>query len=71
MSLLFYAFACRDGFAAPWKKYLKIRGIEDGQSEPHFPENFGDVTIRDTFYSSEFSFSGWHGSSGHDAPLVA
>jgi len=50
---------------------LKIRGIEDGQSEPSFPENFSDITVRDKFYSKEFSFSGWHGASGHDAPLVA
>lgn len=60
-----------DAFTGPWRKYLKIRGIEDGQSEPHFPEDFTNVTVRETFYNDEFSYSGWHGSSGHDAPLVA
>lgn len=50
---------------------MKLRGIEDGQAEPCFPENFTDVTVRDTFYSEEFSLSGWHGSSGRDAPLIA
>jgi len=63
--------ACRNEFADPWTKYLKIRGIEDGQSEPRFPEDFTDITVRETFYNKEFSFAGWHGSSGHDAPLVA
>lgn len=60
-----------DGFTGPWTKYLKIRGIEDGQSEPCFPEDFTKVAVRDTFYNEEFSFSGWHGASGHDAPLIA
>jgi len=63
--------ASREGFERPWRKYLKIRGIEDGESEPSFPENFSDITIRDEFYKKEFSFSGWAGSSGHDAPLIA
>jgi len=61
----------REGFAGPWRKYLKIRGIEDGQSEPSFPESFSDVSVRDKFYRKEFSYTGWHGSCGHDAPLIA
>jgi len=61
----------REGFAGPWRKYLKIRGIEDGKSEPCFPDDFGDITVRDTFYNKEFSYSGWHGASGYDAPLIA
>lgn len=69
---VFFMFtAWRDGFTGPWTKYLKIREIEDGQSEPCFPEDFTSVTVRDKFYNEEFSFSGWHGASGHDAPLIA
>ena len=49
-----------------------MRGIEDGQTEPSFPENFTDVTVRDEFYNREFAFfERLHGSSGHDSPLIA
>uniref|UniRef100_A0A8C5SKN8 ADP-ribosylhydrolase ARH1 n=1 Tax=Laticauda laticaudata TaxID=8630 RepID=A0A8C5SKN8_LATLA len=56
-------------FESQWKRYLKIRGISDGISPPSFPEVFG-VKERDEFYTS-LSFSGWGGSSGHDAPMIA
>ncbi|XP_044298440.1 ADP-ribosylarginine hydrolase isoform X2 [Varanus komodoensis] len=56
-------------FEIQWKKYLKTRGISDGKSLPSFPEPYG-VKERDEFYTA-VSFSGWGGSSGHDAPMIA
>ncbi|XP_061483982.1 ADP-ribosylarginine hydrolase isoform X2 [Rhineura floridana] len=56
-------------FESQWKKYLETRGISDGESPPSFPEVYG-VKERDEFYKS-LSFSGWGGSSGHDAPMIA
>nr|XP_036869053.1 ADP-ribosylarginine hydrolase isoform X2 [Manis javanica] len=56
-------------FQDKWEKYLKLRGILDGKSAPTFPQPF-DVKERDQFYSS-MSYSGWGGSSGHDAPIIA
>ncbi|KAG8432634.1 hypothetical protein GDO86_017035 [Hymenochirus boettgeri] len=56
-------------FETRWKSYLIHRGILDGKSLPQFPENY-DVKERDEFYSS-VSYSGWGGSSGHDAPMIA
>ena len=56
-------------FKEKWTDYLKVRGIQDGVSEPTFPKEYG-VVERDTFYKS-LSFSGWGGSSGHDAPMIA
>ncbi|KAJ7320423.1 hypothetical protein JRQ81_019934 [Phrynocephalus forsythii] len=56
-------------FESQWKSYLKTRGISDGKSLPSFPEVYG-VKERDEFYKS-LSFSGWGGSSGHDAPMIA
>ncbi|XP_055965094.1 ADP-ribosylarginine hydrolase [Sorex fumeus] len=56
-------------FEEQWEKYLKLRGILDGQSAPTFPKPFG-VKERDQFYTS-VSYSGWGGSSGHDAPMIA
>ncbi|XP_070580955.1 ADP-ribosylhydrolase ARH1-like [Ptychodera flava] len=56
-------------FVDRWTDYLKQRKIEDGQSQPDFPENFG-VKERDAFYKS-LSFAGWGGASGHDAPMIA
>ncbi|WAR18999.1 ADPRH-like protein [Mya arenaria] len=52
-----------------WVEYLKTRNIEDGTSEPTFPEKYG-IRERDAFYKS-LSISGWGGSSGHDAPMIA
>uniref|UniRef100_A0A8D0L5V3 ADP-ribosylhydrolase ARH1 n=1 Tax=Sphenodon punctatus TaxID=8508 RepID=A0A8D0L5V3_SPHPU len=56
-------------FKEQWKKYLKIRSISDGVSLPTFPPVYG-VQERDAFYTS-LSYSGWGGSSGHDAPMIA
>lgn len=41
----------------------------DGVSPPTFPAKYG-VEERDSFYTS-LSHSGWGGSSGHDAPMIA
>ncbi|KAK1343925.1 hypothetical protein QTO34_014481 [Cnephaeus nilssonii] len=56
-------------FQDQWEKYLKLRGILDGKSAPTFPKPYG-VKERDQFYTS-VSYSGWGGSSGHDAPMIA
>ncbi|XP_060071474.1 ADP-ribosylhydrolase ARH1-like [Ylistrum balloti] len=56
-------------FKDAWTKYLKLRGILDGTSEPVFPENYS-VEERDKFVTS-VSFNGWGGASGHDAPMIA
>ncbi|XP_071977367.1 ADP-ribosylarginine hydrolase isoform X2 [Engystomops pustulosus] len=56
-------------FENQWRSYLQVRGILDGKSQPKFPEKYG-VKERDEFYSS-VSYSGWGGSSGHDAPMIA
>ncbi|NWZ33208.1 ADPRH hydrolase, partial [Brachypodius atriceps] len=56
-------------FEEQWKKYLAERGISDGISPPKFPPKYG-VEERDSFYTS-LSYSGWGGSSGHDAPMIA
>ncbi|XP_018409408.1 PREDICTED: protein ADP-ribosylarginine hydrolase-like [Nanorana parkeri] len=56
-------------FEDQWRTYLTERGISDGTSQPTFPEKY-DVKERDTFYTSH-SFSGWAGSAGHDAPMIA
>uniref|UniRef100_A0A8C3TFQ4 ADP-ribosylhydrolase ARH1 n=1 Tax=Catharus ustulatus TaxID=91951 RepID=A0A8C3TFQ4_CATUS len=56
-------------FEEQWKKYLAERGISDGVSSPRFPSKYG-VAERDSFYTS-LSYSGWGGSSGHDAPMIA
>ncbi|XP_065679333.1 ADP-ribosylhydrolase ARH1-like isoform X1 [Hydra vulgaris] len=56
-------------FEHSWKSYLEKRNILNGKNMPLFPENF-DVKERDIFYKS-LSFSGWGGSSGHDAPMIA
>ena len=56
-------------FSEAWSRYLELRGIKDGESEPKFPQEYG-VQERDDFYSS-VSFAGWGGASGHDAPMIA
>uniref|UniRef100_A0A8C5MA28 ADP-ribosylhydrolase ARH1 n=1 Tax=Leptobrachium leishanense TaxID=445787 RepID=A0A8C5MA28_9ANUR len=56
-------------FESQWKSYLTKRGILDGESQPTFPEKY-NVEARDEFYK-KVSFSGWGGSSGHDAPMIA
>lgn len=56
-------------FTEAWTSYLSFRGILQGTSDPVFPEPY-TVKERDVFYKS-LSFSGWGGSSGHDAPMIA
>lgn len=56
-------------FEDKWNEYLHERQITDGKSEPFFPQDF-DVKARDQFYN-KYSFSGWGGASGHDAPMIA
>ena len=58
-----------DYFGDRWREYLKERQIDNGQSSPSFPEQYGP-SERDKFYCS-VSFSGWGGASGHDAPMIA
>lgn len=50
-------------------RYLELRGLSSGTSPVLFPEQYGPAE-RDEAYKS-FSFSGWGGSSGHDAPMIA
>ncbi|KAL3876757.1 hypothetical protein ACJMK2_034553 [Sinanodonta woodiana] len=56
-------------FERAWTMYLHNRGLSDGKFEPIFPHNYG-VEERDRTYKS-WSFSGWGGASGHDAPMIA
>ncbi|XP_066544618.1 ADP-ribosylhydrolase ARH1 isoform X2 [Amia ocellicauda] len=56
-------------FENKWRAYLKERGILEEASEARFPDMYG-VKERDAFYKS-LSYSGWAGSSGHDAPMIA
>ncbi|KAM6293224.1 ADP-ribosylarginine hydrolase [Porphyrio hochstetteri] len=56
-------------FKDQWEKYLAERGLSGGASPPTFPPKYG-VEERDSFYTS-LSYSGWAGSSGHDAPMIA
>ena len=56
-------------FTEQWTKYLTLRNILDGKSDPTFPETYG-VKERDEFYRS-VSYNGTGGASGHDAPMIA
>jgi len=58
-------------FEEKWKGYLKERGIHlaDDNTKPTFPAEY-DVERRDVIYAS-WSFDGWAGRSGHDAPMIA
>lgn len=49
--------------------YLESRGLSSGSGPVVFPEPYGPAE-REAAYKS-FSFSGWGGSSGHDAPMIA
>nr|XP_022316670.1 uncharacterized protein LOC111120236 [Crassostrea virginica] len=55
-------------FETSWKKYLEDKGLLDGTKDPK-PDNL-KTAERDKFYKN-LSFSGWGGSSGHDAPMIA
>ncbi|KAI5618073.1 ADP-ribosylarginine hydrolase [Silurus asotus] len=56
-------------FPKKWTEYLEKRGLSSGTGPVIFPEPYGPKE-RDEAYKS-FSFSGWGGSSGHDAPMIA
>lgn len=58
----------RSYFETSWKKYLEDKGLLDGTKDPK-PDNL-KTAERDKFYKN-LSFSGWGGSSGHDAPMIA
>ncbi|XP_062615271.1 ADP-ribosylhydrolase ARH1-like [Saccostrea cucullata] len=55
-------------FEEHWQKYLKEKNLLEGTTDPE-PDNL-DEDGRDNFYKS-LSYSGWGGSSGHDAPMIA
>ncbi|KAF4084626.1 hypothetical protein AMELA_G00108360 [Ameiurus melas] len=56
-------------FTEKWEKYLELRGLSSGTGPVVFPKQYGP-SERDEAYKS-FSWSGWGGSSGHDAPMIA
>ncbi|KAL9657752.1 hypothetical protein ABK040_013584 [Willaertia magna] len=56
-------------FRNKFLQYLKERGIENGISEPIFPERY-EIEERDEFYK-KWSFDGWAGSSGDDSCIIA
>jgi ADP-ribosylarginine hydrolase len=59
-----------DKFTKVFSQYLKERSIlEDGDSEPKFPENYG-IKERDAYYK-KWSFDGWAGASGDDSVIIA
>ena len=58
----------RSYFETSWEKYLENKGLLDGTKDPK-PDNL-KTAERDKFYEN-LSFSGWGGSSGHDAPMIA
>lgn len=57
-------------FQEQWQKYLTMRNLLDGKSEPVFPNKYG-VKDRDAFYKSLAYQCRWGGASGHDAPMIA
>ncbi|XP_051521170.1 ADP-ribosylhydrolase ARH1-like isoform X1 [Myxocyprinus asiaticus] len=56
-------------FTDKWKWYLDLRGLSSGTGPVVWPEPYG-LAERDGAYKS-FSLSGWAGSCGHDAPMIA
>ncbi|XP_064621082.1 ADP-ribosylhydrolase ARH1-like isoform X3 [Lineus longissimus] len=52
-----------------WREYLKSRRIFNGDADPVFPKKYG-IQERDDMYK-KWSYSGWGGASGHDAPMIA
>lgn len=67
--LLYFTIYSRPYFETKWKEYLEERRIAGNEDEPFFEPDF-DVKARDAFYK-KYSFSGWGGASGHDAPMIA
>ncbi|XP_062859315.1 ADP-ribosylhydrolase ARH1-like isoform X2 [Trichomycterus rosablanca] len=56
-------------FIDKWQWYLDMRGLSSGTGPALFPDQYGPAE-RDEMYKV-LSFSGWGGSSGHDAPMIA
>ncbi|KAI4898527.1 hypothetical protein NFI96_027909, partial [Prochilodus magdalenae] len=56
-------------FTEKWEWYLELRGLSSGTGPVTWPDKYGP-SERDEAYKS-FSFSGWAGRSGHDAPMIA
>ncbi|XP_076857086.1 ADP-ribosylhydrolase ARH1-like isoform X1 [Brachyhypopomus gauderio] len=56
-------------FTEKWEWYLELRGLSSGTGPVEWPDQYGPAQ-RDAAYKS-FSWSGWGGSSGHDAPMIA
>lgn len=58
-------------FETRWRQYLKERGVDDADSKtiPVYPGEY-DVAQRDEIYAG-WSYDGWAGRSGHDAPMIA
>ncbi|XP_066520303.1 ADP-ribosylhydrolase ARH1-like [Hoplias malabaricus] len=56
-------------FCDKWEWYLILRGLSTGKGPVVWPAKYGPEE-RDEAYKS-FSWSGWGGSSGHDAPMIA
>ncbi|KAL7857390.1 hypothetical protein SRHO_G00162890 [Serrasalmus rhombeus] len=56
-------------FTQKWEWYLELRGLSSGTGQVVWPDPYGPAE-RDKAYKS-FSWSGWGGSSGHDAPMIA
>lgn len=61
-----------DYFRIQWDAYLLSRhiGVRLVNNAPQFPPDFDQPETRDEFVNS-VSYSGWGGSSGHDAPMIA
>ncbi|XP_012707853.2 protein ADP-ribosylarginine hydrolase [Fundulus heteroclitus] len=58
-----------ESFSKKWQEYLDLRGLSNGEGPVVWPSPYG-VAERDKAYTS-FSLSGWGGSCGHDAPMIA
>ncbi|MEQ2172611.1 hypothetical protein GOODEAATRI_022914 [Goodea atripinnis] len=60
-----------DSFSEKWQRYeyLDLRGLSNGEGPVIWPSPYG-VAERDEAYKS-FSLTGWGGSCGHDAPMIA
>lgn len=60
---------CRDKFVDAWREYMKLRCIEEGDSEPVFPAKY-DVDERDKVYH-QISGDSWPGASGRGASIIS
>ena len=67
--------AAMEYFVKAWTMYVQERGIAAGSGEAVFPERYGveerDKFIKSVAWRGPGVLSGWGGSSGHDAPMIA